>query len=173
MEVNERREETKILIIFSLFLVAFCIISFAFLSIIFTCLFDDEYTKAYDFYTKNKKVLNDIISDKTNLEQPGQVLNMKEISSFKYHESECNFERCNGKYVEIFMKIRSKGIFPVLPQYYEALVYSYDEIPHSSFYDDYKFIKKDNKTWYYKDNSDNKIIIHKINENWYWYEAYF
>ena len=40
-------------------------------------------------------------------------------------------------------------------------------------YDDYKFIKKDNKTWYYKDNSDNKIIIHKINENWYWYEAYF
>lgn len=53
MEVNERREETKILIIFSLFLVAFCIISLAFLSIIFTCLFDDEYTKAYDFCTKN------------------------------------------------------------------------------------------------------------------------
>ena len=136
MEVNERREETKILIIFSLFLVAFCIISLTFLSVVFTCLFDDEYTKAYDFYTKNKKVLNNIVSDKTNLEQPGQVLNMKEISTFKYHESECNFERCNGKYVEIFMKIRSKGIFPVLPQYY-------------------------------------KIIIHKINENWYWYEAYF
>lgn len=111
MEVNERREETKILIIFSLFLVAFCIISLAFLSAIFTCLFDDEYTKAYDFYTKNKKVLNDIVSDKTNLEQPGQVLDIKDISTFKYHESECNFERCNGKYVEIFMKIRSKGIF--------------------------------------------------------------
>lgn len=79
MEVNERGEETKILIIFSLFLVAFCIISITFLGVIFTCLFDD----------------------------------------------------------------------------------------------DYKFIKKDNKTWYYKDNSDNKIIIHKINENWYWYEAYF
>ena len=92
MEVNERREETKILIIFSLFLVAFCIISIAFLGVIFTCLFDDDYTKAYDFYAKNKKVLNDIISDKTNLEQPGQVLNMKEISSFKYYESECNFE---------------------------------------------------------------------------------
>ena len=45
MEVNERREETKILIIFSLFLVAFCIISIAFLGVIFTCLFDDDYTK--------------------------------------------------------------------------------------------------------------------------------
>lgn len=71
MEVNERREETKILIIFSLFLVAFCVFSLAFLSI---------NIKAYDFYTKNKKVLNDIISDDPNFESLVEKLEYRKMN---------------------------------------------------------------------------------------------
>lgn len=149
----------------------------AILSIIFTffnfvvaiiVILDWNVEEPNDLYYDNVMKFNGALKniDKTKKQQD---INIPGITNVYYHEAKCLYnENCTGEYVEFYLE---NSILE--PYKNTSIIYSYDGNPHTSIVSDNYLSKEDNNLWTWKDNSDNWVFVHSLDDNWYWYEIGF